>query len=67
MTAAEAADVRIDVSRIPAHVQRQLAAATITVMRRTQQEDPELWEKIEARAAVINEGRALEYGGQVTG
>ena len=67
MTAADAADVKIDVSRIPAHVQRQLAAATITAMRRTQQEDPELWAKIEARAAVINEGRALEYGGKNNG
>ena len=51
MTAADAADVKIDVSRIPAHVQRQL------------EEDPELWAKIEARAAAINEGRAPEYGG----
>ena len=57
-------EIRIDVSLIPANVQRQLAAATITAMRRTQRENPELWAKIEARAAEINEGRVPEYGGK---
>lgn len=64
MEAAQAATVKIDVSLIPPHIRRQLGAATIAAMRRTQRENPELWAKIEARAAEIREGRAPEYGGK---
>lgn len=63
MKAAEAAKVEIDISLIPPHVQRIIAAATISAMRRTQRENPQLWAKIEARAADIREGRVKEYDG----
>lgn len=64
MEAAQAASFKINVNLIPKNVQRQLAAATIVAMRRTQRENPDLWAKIEARAAEINEGRVPEYGGK---
>ena len=54
-------EVQIDVSLIPPHIGRQLGAATIAAIRRVQREDPELWAKIEARAAEIREGRSPEY------
>lgn len=60
MDAAEAATVKIDVSLIPDYVGRQIGAATIAAIRRTQREDPELWARIKARAAEIRENG--EYG-----
>lgn len=67
MEAAQAATVKIEVSLIPRHIRRQLGAATIAAMRRTQRENPELWAKIESRAAEIREGRVPEYGDTKTG
>ena len=64
MEAAKAAEIKIDVSMIPDYVGRQIGAATIAAMRRTQRENPDLWARIEARAAEIREGRVMEYGGK---
>ncbi len=61
MSAAEAAKVKIDVTLIPPHIKRQIGAATISLARRIQRNDPELWSKIKTRAIEIREGRAPEY------
>ncbi len=54
-------EIRINLSLIPPDVQRRIAFATVSAMRRTQRSDPVLWEKIEKRAAEINEGKAKGY------
>ena len=62
MEAAEAANT--NALGMPAFLDWQLGAATLTAMRKVQREDPERWARIKARAAEIREGREPEDGGK---
>ena len=52
--------VRIDPSVIPPEMERRLARLVLRAMDRTRREDPELWAKIERRAAELREERERE-------
>lgn len=49
---------------IQGYIQRQLARATLTALRNTQRNDPELWKRIERRAAEIRERGEYREGGK---
>lgn len=62
MEAADAA--KTNALGMPDYLERYLGKATAKAMRKVQQENPEMWARIKARAAEIREGRETEYGGQ---
>jgi hypothetical protein len=51
---------RIDPSRIPPAVERRIARLTLRAMYRTRCENPELWARIERRAAELRRERERE-------